>query len=379
MNTFIKDGTTDSIYLEDIIPNKIVNSLSGCSFTVKNLNVATDWTDAKDKIKNYTPYIDFYDVSSGNTENTMLFTTKDYAYDKYFDYCDLIFSFNDESDLKYFETKNQYINYTLYDRLNQIDSIVFNSGVSFFNSYILSGFSYQYTDKNRIKIISSVTGLTDIFKPYTYVYAFSSPGEKTLVYSVKDHEIIIEKPAKWSNYNVITSIQNIDGLKNISDILYEVYLNESYDWYIHKSDNERRYISSAYGEILSSSDIFRNNVTGLLYENNNNEFILKLYKITDENNNFIDPNLYYKAIELVFIGSDGKSRLPVPLNSILNSNNIQNNIISGETIYLYDWNILIDTDDYPSGEVFDDGLNSVVPVNTPALLYNVINGGLNSV
>ena len=404
MNSFIKTGTTGSvcsIYLEDVIPNYILNNLNGCSFVVKNFNVASSWVDAYDKIKYHTPYVDFYDFTGKTTDSIkMLFTPKDNPYDKYFDYCDLKFRFTDTYELKYFETKNHYINYTLYDRLSQIDPILFNSGLSVFNSFLLTDFSYQYTDKTRIKITTSQSGLTSIFKPYTYVNAFSSPPQKTLVYSVKDHEMIIERPAQWTGVTqTISAIQNIDGLKNISDILYEVYLNENYDWYIHKSDNERKYISSAYGEILTNSATFRDNVTGLLFENQNNEFILKLYKIVDDDNNFLDPNLYYKTIELVYVGSEGVSRLPVPLT------------LTGGTIISYseDWNVLNDgyheqsefgavPDDVLDGrktqdgrlcsitggtwnqtgvigDTFDGGQDVVVPTNTPALLYNVVDGG----
>ena len=366
MNTFIKSGSTNYIYLEEVIPNKILNSLLGYPYIVKNLNVAIDWWDAYDKMKNYTPYIDFYDVS-GKTTNMgtsieMMFTTKDCSYDKYFDYNALNFNFIDDTEFKYFETLNQYIKYNLYDRLSKINSI-FTTGFTFFNTFTLSGFSYQYTDKNRIKIISTQTGLTNIFKPYTYVYAFASPGEKTLVYSVKDHEIIIEKPAQWIGNPDITAIQNIDGLKNISDILYEVYINESYDWYIHKSDNEVKYITNAYANILASSYDFRNNVTGLLFENENNEFILKLYKIKNDNGVFVDSNLSYKPIGLMFIGSDRMTRLPIPVN-----------IISGQTLsFLDDWNVLNDQEP-GTGEVFDAGFNIAVPTNNPALFYNVVDG-----
>ena len=410
MNTFIKSGSFDYIYLEEVIPNKILNNLIGCSFIVKNLNIASGWTGTDgfyNRILN-TPYVDFYDFTgktyTGNTIK-MQFIPKENAYDKYFDYCDLKFTFNDSpsEEIKYFETNNQYINYTLYDRLNQINT-GFTIGFTFFNTYLLTGFTYKYTDRNRIKITSSITGLTNIFKPYTYVNISASPPEKALVYSVRDHEMIIEKPANWSGQPIITAIQNIDGLKNISDILYEVYLNESYDWYIHKSNNERKYILNAYGEIIASNSIFRDSVTGLLFENQDNEFILKLYKIFDENNNLVDPNLYYKTIELVFVGSEGISRLPVPLI-----------LISGATYYTEDWNVLNDgyheqseltNSRWPAGvpdevldgrktqgerlctitgdtwnqtgvigDVFDSGLDVVVPTNTPALLYNVVDGG----
>lgn len=388
--TFIKDIQNNYMVLEETIPNYILTDLKNLSFYVENNNVATSWTDAARKLE-LTPYSDFFTVS-GFTYNVIDYnirvTPKEYIYDKYFDYDGLKFYFNDLTNYYYFFTGNQYLKYNLYERLNDINS-GFTSGFTFFNDTIISGStfnSYLYTDNSRIKITTTLTGLTNTFKPYTYVYLSGSgvTTEKTLVYSVNDYEIIVEKPKKWtaiyptqSQLPIVTSIQNIDGLKLISDILYEVYINQSYDWYIKRTDNERKYIAKSYAEILQLNDFFRKNVTGLLYENENNEFVLKLYDLEN------DKNLkQFNAIELIFIGADKKSRLPVPLKLIETSGLT----MDGGPTFLIDWNCLVggldDSLDESTiiGDVFDGGLDTVIPgVSDPPLIYNIIDGGLDNI
>jgi hypothetical protein len=379
MNTYIKDVQGHWIILEEIIPNRILTELKNCYFSVNNLNSAIDWTDAIYKFSNETPYVDFYSVSattdSPSSGLTYIFVSpEECKYNKYFDYDGITFEFVDDSAERFFYTANQFINYKLADRLNLMNpsSSGFTTGFTFFNTYSLSSFTYQYTDNNRIKLSTTVSGITRIFKPYTYVEAsaIGETTEKTLVYEVRDFEIVIEKPAQWSVYPppIITSIQNVDGLGNISDILYEVYMNDSYDWYTAKSDNERKYIARTYADLLTQNDFFRKNATGILFENEKNEFILKLYDIET------DKNLYFSTIELVFVGADRKTRLPVPLKMIESSKKQTD----GPT-YELDWNVLDGGLDavLVDKEVFDFGFNVVLGgPNDPPLLYTLIDGNL---
>ena len=385
LDTFIKDIQSGYLIIEDIIPNRILTELKNYSFLVENLNVAIDWTDALNKL-NYTPYSDFFITATGSTAIGFIdvkIETIENIYNKYFDYDGLTFDFIDDTNFRFFGSINQYINYKLFDRLNQINIDIFHTGFTFFNEYLLDDFTYQYTDNNRIRLVTTLSGLTDIFKPYTYVYAsgLGQPTQKTLIYSVSSYEITIEKPASWDVFPPpqITSIQNIDGLKNISDILYEVYMNQEYDWYITKKDNERKYIAKIYAELLTLNASFRDNITGILYENENNEFILKLYDLEN------DQNLYFSAIELIFIGSDRKSRLPMPLNTVEATKLTS---LSSLTYYT-DWDVLDDGEDDtldgngPTtviGEISDSGLNNILPgINDPPLLYTDIDGGYDSI
>ena len=397
LNTFIKNIENNYIIIEESIPNRILNELKIYPFFVENLTVATNWWDAIDKLTNFTPYVDYYSITTGITSVPdyiiLRINTKEFIYNKYFDYDGLIFNFIDDTTPVTFNTNYHYIKYKLFDRLYEIDNTIFTSGFTFFNDIILSGSSIQdsfFTDSNRIKITLR-DKITNLFKPYTYVnisgedlsvdpgHPLPTPTQKALVYSVSDYEIIIDKPLGWSLTTIgnlgnikVRSIQNIDGLKNISDILYEVYMNQEYKngWYVQKKDNERKYIARSYGELLTYNELFRKNVTGILYENQNNEFVLKLYDLGRNLTPSGDTNLTtYNAIELVYIGSDKKTRLPVPLK-MMNEN-------SGSTYSLY-WNCLDDGFDDASNispEIFDAGENIVLPgINNPQPIYNIIDG-----
>jgi hypothetical protein len=213
--------------------------------------------------------------------------------------------------------------------------------------------------------------MSDIFKSYTYVEAkgLGQPDCKTLIYEVGDYEVIIEKPRLWTNFPPpqITSIQNIDGLSNISYFLYEVYINDDYNWYSKKTDNERKYIAKAYAELLTLQENFRENVTGILYENKNNEFLLKLYDLDN------DINLYFSTIEIVFLGADRKTRLPVPLSLAEEGESqlLKWDILDGG------WESISGTTSTYTYEIFNSGFDVVLPGPTnPPLLYNILDGNL---
>lgn len=366
------------IVIEEAIPNNILKDLKNYYYEITNLNVARNWTEAVDFLEE-TKFIDFYEIEtlsiSGDTvgEGSVTFYPKESKYDRYFDYNGIYFYRADGIETDFY-TPVQYIKYTLYDRLSNINSSVFTSSFSIFNSYSLFVTSYQYIDNGRIRLITNLSGMTDIFKPYTYVNATSTEGTiRALVYSVKEFEIIIEKPLAWSIYPVQSQlpamilIQNIDGLETISNILYEVYMNVTYDWYIQKSDNERKYICRAYAELLTENEDFRKYVTGILYENEKNEFILKLYEIEN------DPQLRYSPIELSFIGADRKTRLPVPLQKEKKTATSSAFILDSEWSVIYGG----DDTDYTGEEfeVLDLGFDSVIGgVNNPPVTFTLIDG-----
>ena len=374
MNTHIKISDTDLIVLEDVIPNRLLNYTSGMIFNLYNWNIATSWTTAISQL-GYTLYSRFFDVSdnlTGSTHN-LTFTSKEYVYDKYFDYNDLTFKVNDEGLLNSFSSLNNYITYNLNTRLNLANPSVFDSGFTFHNSFSASTFSASYTDDSRIKLSFTNSGDTSNFREFTYVelIALIEPY-KVMIWKIDGGDIYVEKPAYWSSGTAVTSLQNIDGLSNISDILQEVYINTDYDWYISKKENIRRNICSAYAQLLSENVDFRKNATGILYENEFNEFILKLYDLEN------DYQLDFSTIELMRLGADRKTRIPVPLNS--------EELIAIQTESEY-WDVLDDglvysgstALDYIStnttDDIFDGGLDSVLGgPNDPPLLFNIIDG-----
>ncbi len=255
------------------------------------------------------------------------------------------------------------------------------SEYTFFNTQSFSGSSFTsgYTDDSRIKLTFVDSGNTSYFRDYTYVYLNGDASTKVMIWKIEGGDIYLDKPPSFSSHfpiptgvsTPITHITNIDGLREISDILQEVYINVDSGWYISKKDNIRRSICSAYGQLLSDDVVFTRNVTGLLYENVNNEFVLKLYDLDN------DSQLEFTTIELMYLGADRKTRLPVP---ILKEN------LSQRSTFMTDWNILDDglvttgvTSDYIStnttDEVFDFGFDVVLGgPNDPPLMFTIIDG-----
>lgn len=386
MTTFITGKTSSYFILEEIIPNYILRDLKNCTYDLLNLNLVSDWTNLINLgYLEYTPYSPFFDYYADTGSTGISIYPKQFKYDKYFDYSDLVFSL-DGSDYN-FSVTSQYLNYTLYDRLNEINPSIFIStftGIT--NNYTLTDITgCVYTDHHRIRITSNTSGLTDIFTEYTYVdVSTGSVTGRTLIYEVNDYDLIIEKPSSFSYYSTptIISISNIDGLENISNILYEVYMNENYDWYIEKSSNERKYICKAYAELLTHIEAFRINVTGILYENDNNEFILKLYDIENDN------SLTFQTVELMFLGADKETRIPIPYKKETDKDSSLGLTDNLPTEYLetWDWNVL-DGGWYLSGttspytyEVFDFGFNSVLGgPNNPPFTFTIVDGGINFV
>lgn len=420
LQTFIKDIKNNFIVLEDTIPNYILSNLKNTKFEIENMNAALNWEDAIIKLKNYTPYSEFFNVDIFTDISPfpivdIIISTKESENNKYFDYDGLMFDINNGVESYNFETSNQYISYNLYKNLSNISTGV-TTGTTIFNDYILDDIQYDYTDDGRIRILTQTSILTNIFKPYTYVKVngTNSLTGVTLIYSVNDYEIIIEKPYNWKNISPlpgIISIQNIDNLKEISDILYTIYINDDYDWYSRKSHNERKYISKKYAEILIENEFIRNIITGILYENDNNEFVLKLYNlgniIDSVNSNCSDDNLFYTISELIYVGIDKKTRLTISIKKSIKTNesidyyiyNNQNDLSNVSNVYNYDdsvgsgktindvnFNVLNGgVDDSLDGrgvsgyvgDYYSEGVDVVLPgPNNPPLLYNIINGGV---
>jgi hypothetical protein len=159
-----------------------------------------------------------------------------------------------------------------------------------------------------------------------------------------------------------------------------VYVNVEYDWYIPTKDNIRRRICAMYAQLLSENVEFRDNVTGLLTQNDNDEFILKLYDFEN------DEQFSFSTIELMYLGADRKTRIPVPLETlnVVADRNIEHiptipSILPVETktetaiSYTTDWDIL---GDGTSGtDVFDPDEDVVLSgVNDPPMLFTLVDG-----
>lgn len=378
MNTFVKIVSGSIVVLEDLIPNRILKSSNLMTFSISNYNMATTWLEAINIMSGSTPYSRFYNLSyttSGSYYN-LIIRTKEYDYDKYFDYGDVNFSIVDGLIANGFTTNNNYINYNLYYRLNTINPFVFLSSFEIFDYFSTTAFSPSYVresgpqDSQRIKLSFTNSGDTSNFSEFTYVFLNGDASLITLIEKIDGGDMYIEKPAAWASSPgivvtpVVSQIDTINQLFDISNILQEVYINENYSWFISKKDNTRRSICGAYASLLSKNETFRKYVTGILYENEFNEFVLKLYDLEN------DRQLSFTTVELMYLGADKKTRFPIPLETLQET-----------TTYTYDWNVLDGNSFYffttssGSTEVFDFGFDVVLGgPNDPPLMFTIVDG-----
>lgn len=113
----------------------------------------------------------------------------------------------------------------------------------------------------------------------------------------------------------------------------------------------RKRIYNAYINVIDSLTIdeeIRDKITGMVYENENNVYTFKLYSPT----NFQDDRLLYKPIEIMKIGKNRKTGIPVNVYGITSGFNF--NLIDCE---IYDVDVY-DSDIWDSDIVFDSNLDT---------------------
>ncbi len=109
---------------------------------------------------------------------------------------------------------------------------------------------------------------------------------------------------------------------------------------------DRKNIYRAYANIfenLSINEEIRNNLTGIIFENDNSVFTFKLYKPAS----FQDERMMYEPIEICRIGKNKKTTIPVKVYGITSGYNF--NVIES---LLYDVDCY-DSDVYYTDMVFD--------------------------
>jgi len=351
--TFVRyvDCTNNYISLLNSIPLNIINDffISGGTYTIRNLQYCLGDTDIQ-YVLNESYYSKYFDVTS-----SLYIQTKYYPYNHYFDYDDLQFQYSgstiNTSPSYKFITNNTYIKYKLYEHLNTINSSVFE-GSYVFNSVIDSsltdfttGFTVLVTDAQSseylniypkgtyIKIIPTNLGDIYFFRKNTFVNLNNL--YKTLIVDYVPNEYFVIETYKSNSALTITNIDTIYSLTGISDILYSVYKNYENDWYRERPNNIRKMICNAYSRIVENDSNITKYITAILTQDDKNKFVLELYNPESFNNNnelitlTYDPNLTYKPIELIEIGVDKHTKIPIP---ILN----ENLLITSSTGYSYD-------------------------------------------
>lgn len=228
-----------------------------------------------------------------------------------------------------FESKNSYAQYKLQPFLQNLNSIFINDYI-LYNEYTLnqSDFVLDTSKLSEGYLIIKPNDVNELvnFETFTFIeFSSTTITDYSLIVSKTDDSLIISKP---NNYDDILltgdfSFRNVGKLGTISDILHYVYTNyndkiffEPERYFYNKiSDNFRRKISEKYASILKNDINVQNNSTGLLYVNNEGNWVFEIYNLNRDQN--LDPEdsfLTYKPVELLFVGRDRKTRSPIFIN-----------------------------------------------------------------
>jgi hypothetical protein len=285
---------------------------------------------------------------------------------------------NNQTTAYTFKSDNQYQNYKLkpfLDNLGVTPNNVYNETYYLSGEYIVKEIwenieynrdgklhssggtgSYYTIQSSRLKIIPNNPIKLKKFKAFTYIdigiltkdiigdvilpYNFSGSSssiigeaiigesilginennsyDRTLILEITDEYMIIEKP-RLNNLDFTELSYNFDFItvnktQDISDLLYDLYLNYEHSYYYHYTENIYNKICSAYAIIIKNNKSIRNMTSGILYQKND-LFNFDIFDINiDKNYNHLnDVNLTYKPIELIDIGIDRKTKLPIPL------------------------------------------------------------------
>ena len=331
--TFVKskdNSITNVISLKDPIPLNILNDyyISGGTYTITNLQWSTT-SDIQTTLNSVYQSKYFYVDSSLNVFPTY------YKYNHYFDYDGLQFIVNGGSPY-YFSTNNYYVKYKLFEQLNAINTSIFTNSYQFLGNMSLTSFTtgftafneiqsseYQgvYTKGTCIKIIPTNPSDMYLFRKNTFVNLNST--YKTLIVDYVPNEYFIIETYKSNSGLTITNIDTMYLLTDISDLLYSVYKNDSNSWYRERDDDLRKNICNAYSRIIENDINITKYTTALLTQDDSHKFILEMYNPESLYNNggnitiSYDPNLVFKPIELIEIGVDKHTKIPIP---ILNDN-----------------------------------------------------------
>lgn len=364
--TNVKNMNTEYLIISEI-PTWILNNINNYRFRVRNLHYCSATTYDYSNYLNYSPFseiLNFIDL-----DNQLRISTKDSDNYKYFDY-NLITINNDisSSNTSYtFKTDNQYQNYKLkpfLDILGTTPVNIYNENYILNSEYTISEIypdyvnghtqagSYYPIQSSTYKITPTDNSVLDFFEPYTYIdfgilemsgsdietpYIMNDSG-RTLIVDVNSDYMIIEKP-RIDNISGISSgnydIINVSKLEDISNILYEIYLNYPHSYYYKYSENIYNKICSKYAKIVKNNSMIRNISTGIIYQEddlyNFDLFNIDMNNVLNHNN---DLNLMYKPIELIDIGIDKKTKSPIPLNVNNLSLSQENNLwYTGTTTY----------------------------------------------
>lgn len=224
------------------------------------------------------------------------------------------------------DTKSVYTNF--YNRYTVTVSNVLGNTISF-NETITGNTTSAYKNTSIVTVgnfqpgdeqdnydsnyITLTVGDSSIFKEYTFVELNTSGGTyfNSIIKNISGNTITLIRPFDYNNVNDIhdiSLIRNINTYREISDLLDKTFENFNNGNYRHLDIKTRRMIYKTYAEIINKEEYnqeIRDNITGLLFENDNNKMVMKIY------NNENDSRLTFSPTDIVILGKDNKTSIPI--------------------------------------------------------------------
>jgi hypothetical protein len=353
--------------LEDYYYNNIIKIASGTSY--QNVYYTLESLDFSDKSYYGIKYIleenvlsKYFSISATNNQITIQPIPNNE--NLYFDYDNvkIITTNTSNNNTTYtFNTTNLYTKYKLDSFLYQLTdsggTSIYNSGTSIYIDHNAPVTSLPInTGETYFNVILTNSGDTEYFLPYTYIYAYGLTNHLCLIVDISGTTITVMSPRTGTTTDeIITSINNLYTIKDISYLLYKCYVNIE-NLYIEQNNIDSQFrklgvqikknIYKTYAGIfenLVDNQHIRDILTGIFFENENNVFTLKLYRPA----NFIDKRLTYVPIEITKIGKNRKTSIPVRVY----------NLTTGDDFNVLDFNIyddgIYDSDIYFSELIFD--------------------------
>ena len=233
-----------------------------------------------------------------------------------------------------FDTGCLYNKYNLEIFLAQFD---YASNAVIYESYTTNAITvdtgYTFGDYYMTMELVDTSELTE----YTYIELLTNTGNtyNVIITEISGNTITVITPLNYQSGEVVTELSNLYLVGEISNVLQKTYENYEQDEYRKYQIQTQKLIYNAYAEIINQyqdNQELRLKLSGLVFENDKKIMVLKVFDPAD----FIDERMLYEPVEIVRIGKDRKTTIPVSITEFtkgLAADVIDENVYS---VYLFD-------------------------------------------
>ena len=316
--------------LEDYLLNNLLNNYDDLYYQITSINHCNpNYPDLYLKLLLF-PIEPNFDIILNS--NSITINPKFNNDDIYFNYDALDIELSGVTGYT-FETTCLYNKYNLTDFFGGIgygpNGAIHESYIT--NTITLSG--YTYGDYYMTMEIPD----TDDLIEYTYVELETATGNtyNVMITEITGTIITVISPFNYASGETIVTLTNLNKIGQISDVLQKTYENYNQGEYRKHTIQIQKKVYNAYAEIINlqnDNQELRLKITGLIFENDNKIMVLKVFDPAD----FIDDRLLYEPIEIVRIGKDRKTSIPITIKEFekgISADEIDANVYS---VYLFD-------------------------------------------